>query len=249
MNILIVEDEIPAAEKLVAALERSALTVTVTGMVNSLRNAVDWLQANPHPDLILMDIELGDGQSFRLFDLVRIDCPVIFCTAYDNYWQEAFEYNSIDYLLKPVSQEKLDAALRKYESLKQHFAASLEQLQRWRQQPPAFKKRFLIKRGADYFSLRSEDIAWAYATHKLVCLVDNEGQKHLLDKSLAELEKDLDPAQFFRLNRKYLANINAIRKLRSQGKGKLLVELEPAASEEVVVSSEQSAGFRQWMDG
>ncbi len=248
MKLLIIEDEHPAAEKLTAALHQSPYPVDIIGMTTSVAQSVEWLKQHPMPDLIFMDIELGDGQSFRIFDQVTIDCPVIFTTAYDEYWQEAFEHNSIDYLLKPVSQEKLDSALKKYLSLQQHFSTALQQLRQWQQQPSTPKKRFLIKRGGDYFSLRTEDIAWACATHKMVCLVDKSGQRHLLDKSLTELEKELDPAQFFRLNRKYLASINAIRKLRSQGKGKLLVELEPNAPEEVIVSSEQTAGFKEWMD-
>ncbi|KIC96418.1 LytR/AlgR family response regulator transcription factor [Flavihumibacter solisilvae] len=248
MKILIIEDEAPAAAKLTTALEQAPVEIELLGITGSVRDSVQWLQQNQRPDLIFMDIELSDGQSFRIFEQVSIDCPVIFATAYDEYWQEAFECNSIDYLLKPIRQEKLEAALKKYESLKQHFAGALEQLRNWQQHPPSYKKRFLIKRGPDYVTLKTDDIAYCYAAHKLVCLIDGQGQRYLLDKSLSDLERELDPAHFFRLNRKYLANINAIRKLKGFGKGKLLVELHPAAPEEVIVSSEQTASFKDWMD-
>lgn len=248
MKILIIEDEQPAVAKLTAMLEQTAIPVELVATLGSVVEAVSWLRENPHPDLLLMDIELSDGQSFRIFEQVKITCPVIFCTAYDEYWQEAFEHNSIDYLLKPIRPEKLEAALSKYEHLKQHFSGSVEQLQQWRHQPAGYKKRWLIKRGADYISIKTSEIAWCYAAHKMACLVDRNGQRYLLDKSLADLEKGLDPAHFYRLNRKYITSINAIKKLKSVGKGRIQVELVPEAPEEVIVSSDQAAGFKEWMD-
>ncbi len=248
MKILIIEDEKPAAQKLLSSLQGIDPKYQCLAMLESVQESVDWLRQHAHPELVFMDIELSDGQSFRIFEQVKIDCPVIFTTAFDEYWQEAFEHNSIDYLLKPVQPEKLAAALKKYESLRQHFAGALEQLRLWRQEAPGYKKRFLIKRGSDYITLRAEEIAYCYAAHKLVCLVDRQGQRYLLDKSLSDLEKELDPRDFFRLNRKYITHINAIHRLRSQGKGKLAVEFNPPAPEEVVVSSELSTRFKEWMD-
>ena len=138
-----------------------------------------------------------------------VNCPVIFTTAYDEYWQEAFEHNSIDYLLKPIKQEKLEAALKKYEQLKKYFTNNFQQLMHWQQQTKqiAYKKRFLVKKGNDYITIKTEEIAYFYATHKLVCMVEKEGQKFILDKSLADLEKELEPSLFYRINRKYLVNI------------------------------------------
>lgn len=248
MKILLIEDEQPAADKLAAMLEQLPLPTSLVATLHSVGEAVSWLRSNPHPDLLLMDIELSDGQSFRIFEEVKIDAPVIFCTAYDEYWQEAFEHNSIDYLLKPLRPEKLELALLKYENLRQHFAGNYEQLQQWRKQPEGFKKRWLIKRGADFISLKTSDIAWCYAAHKIACLVDQAGQRYLLDKSLADLEKELDPAQFYRVNRKYITSINAIKKLKSMGKGRIMVELQPEPPEEVLVSSDQAAAFKDWMD-
>jgi two-component system, LytTR family, response regulator len=206
------------------------------------------LQQHPQPDLLFMDIELGDGLSFKIFESVSIISPVIFCTAFDEYWQEAFEHNSIDYLLKPVKQEKLDAALGKYDKLKQHFAGSLQQLLQWQQQPAAgYKKRFLVKRGTDYVSVKTEDIAYFYATHKLVCMVDFKGQKFILDQSLAEIEKQLDPALFYRVNRKYLLQLGAIKKIKTYPKSKLQVEVDPPLNEEIIIAQENTTAFKEWM--
>src|SRR6185436_9640935 len=174
MKTIIIEDEKPAAEKLQKALLKADPAMDVVAVTNSVRSSVEWLQQNPQPDLLFMDIELGDGLSFKIFDEVNITSPVIFCTAYDEYWQEAFEHNSIDYLLKPIRQDKLENALNKYDKLKQHFATNFQQLQQWQQQPAGngYKKRFLVKRGIDYISIKTDDIAYFYAAHKLVCMVD-----------------------------------------------------------------------------
>ena len=214
MKVIIIEDEKPAAEKLLKAIRKADPSVEVQAVLNSIHSSIEWLQQNPMPDLLFMDIQLGDGSSFRIFENINITSPVIFCTAYDEYWQEAFEHNSIDYLLKPVRQEKLETALNKYDKLKKHFASGFQQLQQWQQQQQGagYKKRFLVKRGTDYISVRTEDIAYFYATHKLVCMVDNQGQKFILDQSLADIEKQLDPALFYRVNRKFLVQLGAIKK-------------------------------------
>lgn len=248
MKTIIIEDEKPAAEKLVKAIQQADPSIEIVQVLRSVRAAVEWLQQNPMPDLLFMDIELGDGLSFKIFDTINISSPVIFCTAFDEYWQEAFEHSSIDYLLKPVKQEKLETALKKYDKLKQHFASSFRQLLQWQQQEgTGYKKRFLVKRGSDYISVKTEDIAYFYAAHKLVCLVDNKAQKFILDQSLADIEKQLDPACFHRLNRKYLVNMSAIRRIRSYPKSKLEVVVEPVVTEEIIISQENVAAFKEWM--
>src|SRR5215213_6990078 len=211
MRVVIIEDEKPAAEKLSKALLNTDREIEVQSILSSVKESSSWFQQNGLPDLIFMDIELSDGLSFQLFDQLQIDCPIIFTTAYDQYWQEAFEHNSIDYLLKPIKEEKLRAALNKYEKLKQHFSSNLKKLSEWQStQQGNYKKRYLVKRGTDYVSIKSEDIAYFYAAQKLVCLVSKEGQKFLLDQSLADIEKQTDPSLFYRVNRKYLVNLNSI---------------------------------------
>lgn len=249
MTVIIVEDEKPAAEKLVKALSAFDPSIQVAAILGSIKETVSWLHQNPVPELIFMDIELTDGLSFRIFEKVSISCPVVFVTAYDEYWQEAFEHNSIDYLLKPVKQEKLEAALKKYDKVKQYFAANYQNLVNWPTSNPAgsYKKRFLVKRGTDYQSIRTEDIAYFYAAHKLVCLVDAKGQKFILDQSLSDIESQLDPALFYRVNRKYLLNMSSIKRIKSYPKSKLLLEVEPPLHEEVIISQENVSAFKAWM--
>ena len=249
MKVIIIEDERPAAEKLLKAIQKTDSSIEVTAILNSVKASVEWLQQNPLPELLFMDIDLGDGLSFKIFDKISITSPVIFCTAYDEYWQEAFEHNSIDYLLKPVKQDKLETALNKYDKLKQHFAASFQQLQQWHRHPAdsGYKRRFLVKRGTDYISIKTEDIAYFYAAHKLVCMVDNRNQKFILDQSLADIEKQVDPEQFYRVNRKYFVQQNAIKKIKSFPKSKLQLELEPPINEDIIISQENVAAFKEWM--
>lgn len=252
MNCVIIEDEKPAAEKLLSLLALCNQQVFVEVVLGSVKEAISWLQEHPTPELIFMDIELSDGLSFKIFEEINVECPVIFTTAYDEYWQEAFEYNSIDYLLKPIKPEKLEAALNKYQKLKQHFTG-YKALANWpasqAAQTPAggFKKRFLVKRGTDYISIKVEEIAYFYATHKLVCMVDSSGQKFIMDQSLADIETQVDPAAFYRVNRKYLVNMCAIKRIKTYPKSKLLLEVVPLVTEDIIISQENAAAFKQWM--
>ena len=247
MRIVIIEDEKPAAQKLQKAIIKCNGNIEVAAILGSTKDATAWLRENPLPELIFMDIELSDGLSFKIFDEVTITCPVIFTTAYDEYWQEAFEHNSIDYLLKPVLQEKLETALKKYETLKKYFTLNYQKLKQWQSENNEYKKRFLVKRGADYISIKTEDIPYFYATHKLVCMVDNKNQKFILDQSLADIEKRLDPSQFYRVNRRYLVNMTAIRLMKTYPKGKLKLEVTPPVSEDIIVAQENVAAFKEWV--
>jgi len=248
MKAIIIEDEKPAAEKLQKALMKCDASIQVTAVLGSVQSAITWFKQNSQPELLFMDIELTDGLSFKIFEQVSINCPIIFTTAYDEYWQEAFEHNSIDYLLKPIRQDKLEIALKKYEKLKQHFASNYGQLLNWQQNNQEHKKRFLVKRGTDYISVKTSDIAYFYAAQKLVCLVDSSAQKFILDLSLSDLEKQLDPSQFYRVNRKYLVNLNAIKKIKTYPKSKLQLDIQPAPSEEIIISQENAAAFKAWME-
>jgi two-component system, LytTR family, response regulator len=246
MKVVIIEDEATAAARLKKMLGATAHDIEVVAVLDTLAGAKAWIRSNASPDLIFMDIQLSDGLSLDLVREVRVGCPVIFVTAYDEYWQEAFGYNGIDYVLKPVKRERLEAALGKYDELKEYFMARYRGLVEYRG-GGAVKGKFLVKRGVEYVSIRVEEIAFFHASHKLVCLVRKDGAKFILDRSLAEIEKEVDQGMFCRVNRKYLVNRAAIRKVSVLPKSKLLVEVEPAAKEELVVSSEGSAGFKKWM--
>src|SRR3982751_4672327 len=175
MKVVIVEDEIPAAEKLRQTLLELPFTIDIVKELASLKEALSWFQNNSMPDLVFMDIELSDGLSFELIEKAAINCPVVFITAFDDYWQEAFEHNSIDYLLKPLRKERLQTALEKFEDLRDYFTSRYQNLLAYKSGEKTFKERFLIKRGKDFISIKTEDVAFFYATHKLVCLVDKGG--------------------------------------------------------------------------
>ena len=251
MKIIIVEDEKPASEKLKKALLQYDASLQLEAVLNSSRSAIQWLRQNQLPDLVFMDIELSDGLCFDIFKSCSIDCPVIFTTAYDEYWQKAFEHNSIDYLLKPIKQEKLENALNKYKKLKQHFSVNYAVLfqQNGSGQAGTYPKRLLIKKGKDLVALKTEEIAYCYAAHKMAFIVDDKGQKFITDKSLFDLEKELDPAVFFRVNRKYVVNVHHISRIKTVAKSKLSLELNPPANEDVMISQENSANFKQWVGG
>ena len=252
MKIVIMEDEKPAAEKLRKALQNYDPGIICEAILSNVGAATAWFTAHPVPDLIFMDIEMGDGLSFGIFESCQISCPVIFTTAYDEYWQEALEYNGIDYLLKPIKRDKLEGALAKYKKLQQHFSvnyrAMFQQLP-WNARANGYRKPFLVKKGTDLVAVRTGDIAYCYAAHKLVFIVDGKGQKFIIDTSLHELEKELDPAFFFRINRKYIVSMQHISRIRTFPKSKLLLELSPPAPEEILISQEAAPAFKQWMGG
>jgi len=265
MKVLIIEDEKPAAERLRKAILQYDKEIEVLPASSSVQAAVGWLRDNPVPDLIFMDVELSDGLSFRIFESVRLSCPIIFVTAYDEYWQEAFEYNSIDYLLKPIRPERLENALEKYNRLRQHFSqqpnpsdseASARNgragvMRDWQGMGRAggHRQRFLVKKGMEWIAIPAMEVAYCYSAYKMVFILRGSGQKFILDRSLQDLENELDPAIFFRVNRKYLVNINHIDRIKALSKGKLSLSLRPEAGEEVVVAQEKVAAFKAWMGG
>ncbi|MBF8249320.1 MAG: response regulator transcription factor [Bacteroidetes bacterium] len=246
MNILLMEDEQPAAEKLIKGIGEFDKTITVHGPLRSVKESVRWLTTHPSPDLIVADIQLSDGISLDVFRTVNPSCPIIFATAYDEYLMEAFGHNSIDYLLKPVKQEKLEHALTKYLRLKQHFSANVAQFA-VKYDAGDKKQRIVVKKGLDFLSIKTEDIAYFFTEHKLSFLVDKGGKRYIVDKPLSDLETDLDRKGFFRVNRKYLVRIAAVLRFSSHEKGKLTLELSPRPAEEVIVSQEKASEFKKWM--
>ena len=248
MHILIIEDEQPAAERIAAMVREFDSTAYIVGTLRSIKESVAWLTAHSAPDLILADIQLNDGVSFDIFKKIPAPIPVIFTTAYDEHLVAAFACNGIDYLLKPIHKEKLFRALNKYLKLKQHFtgnvAALLEELHG---AAPKRLPRIVVKKGSDFLALKTDDIAYFYTEHKIVFGIDREGKRFIVDKPLAVLETELDPANFFRLNRKYIANVNAIARFKSHDKGKVLITLAPPVAEEVIISQENSSSFKTWI--
>ncbi|HEX2605996.1 MAG TPA: LytTR family DNA-binding domain-containing protein [Flavisolibacter sp.] len=245
MNVVIIEDERPAAERLHKMLAASGQDIHTIALLHSVQEATAWFQSHAHPDLVFMDIELSDGNSLDLVEKASIRCPIIFTTAFDHYWQEAFELYSIDYLLKPLKQDRLEMALHKYQELKHYFASRFTAMRS--SEKPAYKDRFLVKRGREFVSIRVQDIAYFYAAHKLVCLTDRSGSRFILDQSLSDLEKQVDPSLFFRINRKYLVGKDSITRILALPKSRLQLEVLPAPPDEICISAENSAAFKEWM--
>ena len=250
MNILIVENEIPAAEKLMSILAKIDKSVTVLGVTETVEETINRLQESPRPDLILMDIQLDDGLCFEIFETINVDTPVIFTTAYDEYTLKAFKVNSIDYLLKPIDEESLKSALRKYKKLyadNDPFKRDFRQLlYEFRNQ---FKSRFLIKTGEKYKSVPVSDISHFHIMERNVFLNDLQGIDYGVEYSLDQIQEMLDPRKFFRINREYVVNINAIATMSSYSSSRFQLTLKNVEKrEEFIVSRERVAEFKKWVD-
>jgi DNA-binding LytR/AlgR family response regulator len=248
MKVLIIEDEKPAYENLVEELLQTEENIQTISSCSSVGESIKWLSDNQQPDLILMDIQLSDGLSFNIFKSCNITCPIIFTTAYDKYLTQAFEYNSIDYLLKPIAQHKLRTAIRKYKNLQTHFVNNHSALFDYLNNHDKKKSRIIVKKGLEFQTVRLEDVAYFFTEHKLVFLVDKESRKYLADKNnLSDLEEELDKKYFYRANRKYIINANYIKRFKPLERSKISVELTMAVNEEIIVSQENASAFKKWI--
>lgn len=249
MRVVIVEDERPAADRLQKALVEYDDRIDVAAHLQTVAGAVRWFDSHPAPDLLFLDVQLSDGLSLEVFRSTNITCPVVFTTAYDAYVLDAFECNSIDYLLKPIRPERLAEALRKYEQLRRHFTGEVAETLRRAFSGAAspHRKRLIVKKGTAFVSLDVSDVRYAFSDQKTTFVVDREGTKYLCDEALTSLEEILNPDRFFRLNRKYIARIDAIASFRPVSRGRIRVDLLPPVREQVVVSQEKAARFRTWM--
>lgn len=250
MNVLIVEDEIPAANRLSKMLQQLDDDITVSHKADSIEAAVQYLTSSPTPDLIFMDIQLADGLSFDIFEQVQVKTPVIFTTAFDQYTLKAFKVNSIDYLLKPIDEKELEKALNKYYDLHQKNTPDFSQKMMKLIQElniVKYKERLLIKRGQQLSYLKTGNTAYCFADGKLCYAVDFNGSKYLLENNLGQLEEQLQPSSFYRINRHLLVNIEAVKKVHTWLGGRLKLEIVPNTSAETVVSRERVNGFKEWL--
>lgn len=249
LRVLILEDEAPALARIRALLTEAAPDALVAGTADSVRAAAAWLAREPAPDLILADIQLGDGLSLDLFRATPPPCPIIFTTAHDDYLLEAFATHGIAYLLKPVKPADLAAALRKHRELGRHYATQFSALAARLaapRDPAAPRRRILAQKGLAFQPVALDEVAYFFSEHKLTFLVTPRAERFLVNDSLAALEAELAPAEFFRLNRTVLARISAVRSFRPVGKGRLAVQLHPPTAEEVQVAQERAPAFRTW---
>jgi DNA-binding LytR/AlgR family response regulator len=251
MNVLIIEDEKIAAERLEGMLLELNDSVHVLAKLGSIKESVKWLMANT-ADLIFLDIRLSDGISFSIFERVTIDTPIIFTTAYEQYAIKAFQLNSIAYLLKPITRKELAESLEKYKQLKSAFNIDFETLlEQIQGKEPAFKKRFLIQIGEKIKKIETRDVAYFYAFEKGVYLKTFQENMYPVDFSLDKLQQMINPSVFFRINRKYLVNIDSISTMTAYSRGRIKLELKPPADDEfdTIVSIERSSDFKKWLNG
>jgi DNA-binding LytR/AlgR family response regulator len=254
MKILIIEDEYPAAERLEKLIRKLDPKIEVAAVLDSVEASRKWFAKGELVDLIFSDIQLADGLSFQIFEDFPAHSPIVFTTSYDEYAIKAFRVKSIDYLLKPIKAPELAEAIRKYESLREDFSPKayarkvetlLDSLEITRR---PYKTRFLVKNGEQMIPLSQELVAYFYTANEMSCLVAGDGRQYLVDYKLEELETLLNPGDFFRVNRQFIARITAIKKIHTYFNGKLKVELRPQTPQEVIVSREKAPAFKAWLE-
>jgi DNA-binding LytR/AlgR family response regulator len=251
MKIVIVEDEQLAARRLESMIKVSIPDIQIVAKLESVTESVEWFRNNPHPDLIFLDIHLEDDLSFLIFDKVRISSPIIFTTAFDEYAIRAFKLKSIDYLLKPIVQEELNNAIRKYHDLVVPASQPVDFSQLYNlitKQNQPFKERFSLTIGQKIKTVTVPEIAYFYSMEGMTFMVLNNKSEYPIDDSLDALSKELNPVYFFRINRKYLVKIESIANVHIYPKSHLKLELNPLPKEEVFVSIDKVTAFKNWLD-
>ncbi|HYG01414.1 MAG TPA: LytTR family DNA-binding domain-containing protein [Chryseosolibacter sp.] len=251
MKVIIIEDEIEAAEKLVVLLKRFDPSIEILKRIQSVEDAVSYFSSSSRrPDLMFMDIHLGDGNSFEIFELVNIDAPVIFTTAYDDYALKAFKTNSVDYLLKPIDYQELAYAIDKYRTTFGKTGVNTNDLMMGlsRSLISANKTRFLVKSGGKMKYVNIENVAYFEAQNKYVFLITKSGDRFLVNDKLEALDTQLDERQFFRISRSHIININAIVEFQPYFNSRLVLTLHPPSKEAITVSRHRALDFKKWID-
>ncbi|WP_400072948.1 LytR/AlgR family response regulator transcription factor [Zobellia russellii] len=251
MKTIIIEDEKPAARRLSRLLLN--LGVEVSQMLHSVEEAVEWFQSNTHPDLIFLDIQLSDGLSFEIFDVVEVKSAIIFTTAYDEYALQAFKLNSIDYLLKPIDDEELEAAVEKYRSLRPEtkpMTLNFDDIKNLLVNPleREYKKRFTARVGQHLKIINADEVESFYSENKGTYAATSDGRNYLLDTTLENLENELEPQTFFRVSRKFYININHIKDIVSYTNSRLQIKLNHFNEQEIIVSRERVKDFKLWLE-
>jgi len=249
-KVLIIEDEKPAARKLQAMVKELNTSIEILDVIDSVEDAVTWFKTFPQPDLIFMDIQLADGLSFSIFEKTKIESPVIFTTAYDEYAIKAFKVNSIDYLLKPIEKESLASAWDKYQSLNHNKVIGIGELINAIsiKKEIQFKERFLIKLGDNYTYSNINDVAYFMSDDGFTHLITWDKNNYIIDDKLDDLIELLEPNNFFRINRKYIIHLNSITKISSYFNSRLILQIKPKAKDDVIVARERVGNFKAWLN-
>ena len=250
MNIIIIEDEKPAARLLQRKVEKLGLQVNT--LLHSVEESIDWFRNNVHPDLIFLDIQLSDGLSFEIFENIDIKSAVIFTTAYDEYALRAFKLNSIDYLLKPIDEEDLETAVNKFKARNSNapnLSLDFEMIKKMLINPieRTFKKRFTIKMGQQLKMINIDEVECFFSENKGTYLHTFENRNYLLDTTLEQLETELDPQNFYRVSRKFIIPMKGIKEIQLHSNSRLKVILPSYKEDEVIVSREKVTDFKTWI--
>ena len=250
MNIIIIEDEKPAARLLQRKVEKFGIQITT--LLHSVEESILWFQNNAHPDLIFLDIQLSDGLSFEIFENIEINSAVIFTTAYYEYALRAFKLNSIDYLLKPIDEDELDTAVNKFRARNNSIPSlslDFEMIKKMLVNPidRTFKKRFTIKMGQQLKMINIDEVECFFSENKGTYLHTFENRNYLLDSTLEQLETELDPQNFFRVSRKFIIPMKGIKEIQLHSNSRLKVILPSYKEDEVIVSREKVADFKNWL--
>ena len=249
MRILIIEDEKPAASRLSKLLQGHFQDAELIGNLDTVSRGIRWFGENPVPDLIFCDIQLADGISFEIFEQVKVNSPIIFTTAFDQYAIRAFQVNAIDYLLKPIDPKELELAVEKFNSRIIQPSLDLNLLKTLIQpQTKSFKSRFLVRFGEKIQSVSIEEIAFFFSEERVTFLQTHAGKKYVLDSALEQIEGQVDPGFFFRLNRKYLCHIDAVEEVLTYSNSRLKVSLRNCTDTDILVSREKVADLKDWLD-
>ncbi|MEI8113131.1 MAG: LytTR family DNA-binding domain-containing protein [Bacteroidia bacterium] len=252
-KVLIIEDEKPAAEWLQQLILKFDREISVLGVIDSVNGAAEWFQKNPAPDLVFMDIQLADGLSFEIFERVKVPCPVIFTTAYEEYAVKAFKVNSIDYLLKPIAYSELEDAFQKFGTTFREVQpvpeVTIELLNKVKEMlRKQYKSRFVIKVGEHLKSIPVEDILFFYSLEKATFLCTADFKTYLIDYSLDRVSEMVDEHKFFRINRKYILNNQSIADIVVYSNSRLKIKLKKPDEEPIIVSRDKVAAFKEWLD-
>lgn len=251
MKTIIIEDEDFAARRLENMISECDSSIQIVAKLQSVKESIAWLKANPHPDLIFLDIQLDDDLSFAIFDQVSVQSQIIFTTAFDEYAIKAFKLKSIDYLLKPIIREELCSAIKKYREMVAPFKQAVDFTSLFNlisQKTISYKERFSVTVGQKIKTFTIPEIAYFYSTEGISFMVLKNKSEYPVDDSLEELTQELDPKYFFRINRKYLVKIDAIANVHIYPKSHLKLELAPLPAEEVFVSIDKVTAFKKWLD-
>jgi DNA-binding LytR/AlgR family response regulator len=251
MKVIIIEDEKLAANHLEKMITKYDPSVEVLAKLESVGDSIEWFTANGDPDLIFLDIHLDDGLSFSIFEKVKVNAPIIFTTAYDEYAIKAFKMKSIDYLLKPIMPEELYNAINKYKEWKKPEGASIDMqslVDLISKKEPVYKTRFSITVGEKIKSVSIDQVAYFYSTQGITFLVTNDNLHYPIDLSLEQLREQLDSKDFFRINRQFFIRLKSIRHVHVYPKSRLKIELNPPYDGEIFVSIDKVTRFKAWLD-